>query len=210
MKQNSTKEILTITLKLLVICSVVAVIVAFVYGITKDRIALNEMMNTATALTEIYSEDFGGHPFEVKDGEFAVSDADGNTLATCSVAECEYIKDVTALYELCDADGNSLGYCVAIQPLGFKDVIKMLVAVNADLTVKGVKIVAMSETSGIGTKAQDASYLAQFTGRDAESSLQVDTIAGATKTTKPVIEAVSNSVNQVIKYINEKGGMASE
>jgi len=42
MKQTSTKEILVIAIKLLVICSIVATIVAAVNYITADKIAYNE------------------------------------------------------------------------------------------------------------------------------------------------------------------------
>ncbi len=212
MKQNNTKEILSIMLKLLIICSLVAVIIALVYGITKDKIHFNEMLKTSEALTEIYSDDFGGHEFSVVENSFIVYGNEGEEIAQCNVAECKYLNDVTALYVLSDGQNNSLGYCVSIQPLGFKDVIKMLVAVNSDHTVKGVKIVSMSETSGIGTKAKDESFLSQFIGRDSDSSLLVDTIAGATKTTKPIKEAVSRSIDQVIEYEKQtgKGGAENE
>ena len=59
MKQNNTKEILVIALKLLVICSIVATIVAAVNFITADKIAYNEKLNTAEALTGIYFDDYG-------------------------------------------------------------------------------------------------------------------------------------------------------
>lgn len=205
---KNTKEILSITLRLLVICAVVATIIAFVNAITKDKIEYNERIGTAQALTGIYSADYNGRVFEVDGNEYVIKDETG-VVVKCIEAELkEFIRaDITAMYILQDASNNPLGYCVAIQPMGFKDVIKMLVAVNPDFTVKGVKIISMSETSGIGTKAQDEGFLHQFTQMPAK---EVDTISGATKTTKPVIDAVDSSVDQVKAYMNISGGATNE
>ncbi len=206
MKQNSTKEILIIALKLLVICSIVATIVAAVNFITADKIAYNEKLNTAEALTGIYFEDYGKE-FEVDEESYVITE-DGNIKISCNQAEFDFSsKDIKALYVLSDAQNNTLGYCVSIQPMGFKDYIKMLVAVNPDCTVKGVEIVSMSETSGIGTKAQDPSFLNKFTNLNStEVGSEVDIISGATKTSKPVIDAVTASLNEVSLYISENGG----
>lgn len=227
MKENSTKQLLIIALKLLVICTIVAVIVAFVNFVTKDRITFNEKQNTALALTGIYGADFGGAAFEVSadasKGEFVLTNPEDNKIISCASADCTLTEDVTALYVLKDSEDKIISYCVAISPMGFKDKIDMLVAVNSDLTVKGVKIVSLSETSGIGTKVQENTFLEKFVGRkifdktsaekkeatDEEKSTDidnVDTISGATKSSKPVINAVKNSLKQVVSYINENGG----
>ena len=208
MKNNETKKIFSIAIKLFTICSIVAVIVAFVNGITKDRIIYNERISTAEALSEIYSEDFGSKSFKVSGEEYIIKD-DNGIIAKCVEAQVDEFTDddITSLFVLTDRDGNDIGYCVAVQPMGFKDVIKMLVAVNPDLSVKGVKIISMSETSGIGTKAADESFLSQFKVKPAA---EVNVISGATKTTKPVIGAVEGSVQQVTAYINITGGAANE
>lgn len=206
MKQNSTKEILVIALKLLVICSIVATIVAAVNFITADKIAYNERLNTAEALTGIYYEDYGKE-FEV-DGESYVITEDGNLKISCSQADFDFsTKDIKALYVLTDSEENTLGYCVSVQPMGFKDYIKMLVAVNPDCTVKGVEIVSMAETSGIGTKAQAPEFLEKFVNlNSANVKSEVDIISGATKTSKPVIDAAAASLGEVSAYIHESRG----
>lgn len=205
-KNNNVKEIFVISIKLLVICSIVATIVASVNFITKDKIAYNEKLSTANALTGIYHNDYG-NDFAVDGDNFVISE-NGKILLTCSQENIEFSsKDVKALYVLRDAENSVHGYCVSVQPMGFKDYIKMLVAINPDLTVKGVEIVSMSETSGIGTKAAEPSFLNKFTNlNETEVKRDVDVISGATKTSKPVIDAVSSALNEVAGVYAFVGG----
>lgn len=210
MNKTSAKDIIIIAAKLLIICSIVAAIVASVNFITADKIAYNERVNTAEALTGIYFDDYNA-PFTVDNDGFAIKDEE-NVLITCKQEEFDFTSnDVKALYTLNDANGKTVGFCISVQPMGFKDYIKMLVAVNADCTVKGVEIVSMSETSGIGTKAKDESFLSQFINLDEVAvKRDVDIISGATKTTKPVIDAVAASLYEVSEYIHKNGGAANE
>ena len=223
MKNNNTKEIFSIALRLLIICSIVAAIIAFVYSITKDKIDYNNRVKTAVALSEIY-----GKEFEVSGNEY-ITKLDGKVAEKCTAVECQTINDdVTGLYVLSSNSGETLGYCVSIEPMGFKDVIKMLVAVNDDFTVKDVKIVTMSESSGYGTRAKDDPtppegkdstwFLKQFTGKSIEAFSKdsagnyenIDIISGATTTSKPVIGAVSVAIEQVKSYHNTLGGEVNE
>lgn len=205
-KNSNFKEIASIALKLLVICSIVATIVASVNFITKDKIEYNEKLNTAEALTGIYYNDYN-NSFTVSDDSFVITEND-KVILTCSQEHFNFSsKDVKALYILKDADSKIHGYCVSVQPMGFKDYIKMLVAVNPDCTVKGVEIVSMSETSGIGTKAKEPSFLNKFKNLGyTQVKSEVDIISGATKTSKPVIDAVSASLYEVSEYIHYIGG----
>jgi len=206
MKQSNVKEILSITVKLLVICSIVAFIVASVNFITKDKIALNQRISTAEALTDIFKDDFNGHSFTVDESsdKYIIYDDSNTVIAQCITAQCDMNENVSALYVIENENGDELFYGVAIAPMGFKAEINMLVAVNPDLTVKGVKIISMSETSGIGTKAADNGFLSKFVGKNEVSSKEVDIISGATKTSKPVINAVSEACNQVALYQSQK------
>ncbi len=203
--QSKNKDIAVITIKLLVICAIVAFIVAFVNYITKDRIENNVRVSTAQALTDIFKDDFNGHSFSVSGEEFIIEE-NGSTVAKCVIADCPLNPDVKALYVIENDKGEPLFYGVSVAPMGFKAEINMLVAINPDLTVKGVKIVSMSETSGIGTKAQDSGFLSKFVGKNESQAKNVDIISGATKTSKPVINAVANACNQVFVYKSALGG----
>ena len=205
MTDKTNKDYIIIALKLLIICAIVALIVAWVNLITKEKIAFNEKENTAASLTDIFNEDFGARAFTIDNDGFVIKE-NHDVVARCVVAECPLNKDVKALYVIEDSQKNPLFYCVSISPMGFKAEIGMLVAVNSDLTVKGVKIISMSETSGIGTKAMEPSFLSKFNGVTEVGAKNVDVISGATKTTRPVIDAVANACNQVSIYKAESGG----
>ena len=205
MTDKTNKDYLIIALKLIIICAIVALIVASVNLITKDKIAFNEKENTASALTGIFSQEFDARAFIIDGDGFIIKEND-NIIARCIIAECSLNKDVKALYVIEDSHKKPLFYCVSIAPMGFKAEIGMLVAVNPDLTVKGVEIVSMSETSGIGTKAKEPSFLSKFNGVTEVGAKDIDVISGATKTTRPVIDAVANACNQVAVYKADIGG----
>ena len=110
------------------------------------------------------------------------------------VREAVYVKNASS--------GRLLGYCVTVAPKGFSGEIVMLVAINANLTVKGVKILEMSETAGIGTRIESEGWFAeQFRHKSREISIsspygrpggnEVDTVAGATKSSKAFLEGVN-------------------
>ena len=65
----------------------------------------------------------------------------------------------------------------------------------ADGSITGVWVDASGQTAGIGDKAADAGYLSQYMGISDEAGLdQVDTIAGATQSSRGVKKAVRKCI----------------
>lgn len=194
MQKKSALEIVVITVKLLVICAGIALLVAGVNYLTKDKIAENELEKTTKALAELFG----------KDSEFTDITKDV-TLADA----------VNTVYEAKDTSGKVLGYCAAVSPKGFAGEINMLVAVDASNKILGVSVVSMSETKGIGTKILDPKFLNQFKGKSiniAYSSKDggVDTISGATKTSKPTIDGVNMATKVLGTFLGGKKGGTNE
>jgi Na+-translocating ferredoxin:NAD+ oxidoreductase RnfG subunit len=77
---------------------------------------------------------------------------------------------------------------------GFKppDGITLLIAMNPDGTVRGVIPLQIKDDPGIGTRINDAKFLAQFVNADADS--EFDGITGATYSARGVMEAVKIAV----------------
>lgn len=207
-KNSDVKTIAVIALKLLVICSLVAVLVATVNHFTKDRIVLNQKIKTADALTQICKNE--GLFFSVDDnGGFAVKDGEGSPAGVCRAFDGELLEDVDSLYIIESLDGDVISYCVEASPMGFKDEVSMLVAINPDMTVKEVQIISLSDTKGIGDKVTNASHLSGFVGRKNGFNVSDMVIAGATRTSEPVAKAVNTALAQV-EASAENGGDSNE
>lgn len=203
--KSDFKSIAVIALKLLVICSITAAIVAAVNFFTKDRIVLNQKIKTADALTEICSSD--GLVFSVdEDGGFAVSDAGGNTAGACRTYEGTLLDDMDAVYIIENLGGEVSSYCVEASPMGFKDEISMIIAINPDFTVKDVQIISLSDTKGIGDKVMKPDHLAGFKGRKSGFDVSDMVIAGATRTSEPAAKAVNTALEQIEIVVGNGGG----
>ena len=110
-KQNNTKEILIIALKLLVICSIVASIVAFVNAITKDKIALNEKISTAEALSGIYKCNLEYNE-ESKNFECLKETSSGEISSVSEISIKEKRGQIVSFYQLSLTFGILFSYFV--------------------------------------------------------------------------------------------------
>ena len=198
MQNNEIKGLATIAFKLLIICSIVAIIIASVNFVTKDKIALNERMSTAVALSEIYGFNFG-----VEDDAFVARNDNNDVLASCKSVKSGANSDIREIYEFKSSD-KIAGYCVFATPMGFKSNINMLIAIKPNLSIQEIKIISLSETSGIGTKIMNFDFLQSFVDKTYPVYESVDIISGATKSSKPVIIAADKALSAVAEYISSK------
>ena len=116
------------------------------------------------------------------------------------------VAEAVAVYAKSPASQKLAGYCVTVTPRGFSGNMTMLVAVNANITVRDVKILEMSETAGIGTKIESESWFAeQFKlksrnisearspGRAGDNA--IDAISGATKSSRAFLAGVNAALD---------------
>lgn len=110
---------------------------------------------------------------------------------------------VTAVYEGKAKDKTVVGHCVKVEPIGYGGAISMIVGVNADGTVQGVKIISMSETPGLGAKANEPEFTEKYIGKTAGIKVkksgapaddEISAISGATVTSKAVTEGVNAAI----------------
>lgn len=106
-----------------------------------------------------------------------------------------------------DASGETIGYVVTVTSKeGYGGDIQISTGIESDGTVKGISILSISETAGLGMKATDETFLKQFqekqvaqfeyTKSGASADNQIDALSGATITTS----AVTNNVNAALVY----------
>lgn len=91
-----------------------------------------------------------------------------------------------------------------------KNGLDLLIAMNSDGSVKAVSVVSVTDTPGLGTKVNDSSFLAQFSGKigqltavknQPKSEDEVQAVTGATYSSKGVTEAVNIAV-EVYSQLN--------
>lgn len=180
--------------RLIIVLGLITFICALLLGVvnqvTKGQIAQNQIDTRNAAMAEIIE----GATFE--DMNTTVPAPDKDTPA------------ITGVYKA-TKDGAEAGYCVEVQPKGFGGAITMIVGINADSTVAGVKVTGAAETPGLGAKAQsDAEWIAQYKGAAGDGSLKVtkdggtiNAITGATITSR----AVTLGVNTAATYVASLG-----
>lgn len=168
--KKSTWQIVLIGLKLLLICAIVAGVVAFVYTLTEDAYAQNMEKEKRIAIEGIFHE--GITPIDLS----------------------ESLQTEFPVYRVEENDAV-LGYCVEITTQGYGGDIQMMVGYNADGSILGVGIVSHSETPGLGDKIEGDDYRSQYVGKSGELALgeDIDAISGATYSSRYVMEGVNKA-----------------
>ncbi|MBI5700194.1 RnfABCDGE type electron transport complex subunit G [Candidatus Saganbacteria bacterium] len=96
-----------------------------------------------------------------------------------------------------------VGWVFLQSPQGYGGKIGMLVGVDTEGKVTGVKILSQKETPGLGVNILKESFLSQFKDKTADDPIEpkkdIEAITGATISSR----AVSNGVRQSIRSANE-------
>lgn len=192
-----TKYLLTLTLKLLVTCVIVAGLLGWVNSITEGPIADITKANTEAAMKAVVAD-----PASTFSDKLEITD-------DMVAAAAQYKATVSEVYEV-QSGGAAAGYAVKVSASGSQGTIVMMVGVDAEKAVTGVSIVTNSETSGIGSKVMSNEPLAnsgvgvldQFVGMShADGDLvvgsNVDAITGATVSSKGVTSGVNGALAAV-------------
>lgn len=190
------KETLTLTIKLLVICAVVAALLAWVNGVTAPMIAENNQKDFEAAMAEVLP-DAGGF-------EKVSSD-------TFSPSETGVKLD--SVYR-----AKSGGYVIStICSEGYGGDISVMVGIDSDNKVRQAKVMSMSETPGLGAKSTQPEFINQYSGLSegisviknaAPSGNEIAAISGATITSKAVTKCV-NTALEAAAFAAESEGTES-
>lgn len=152
---SSPRFLARLVITLTVICAAVAMLLAAVNAVTRTKIADNSAREKNEAILEIFTSGTSSELYKTLD-------------------------DGSEIYLVLHGDGV-IGYCAFVSESGFGGSIDMMVGVDSAYDTVGVKIVSMSETPGVGTKTNTASFLDRFVGKHHASPTEsVDGISGAT------------------------------
>lgn len=191
------KRIVHDALVLFAFTVILGLLLAVVYGITKAPIEKVNYEKTQAAYKQV---------FEDADSFEAYADFDADA-ANDLVAENGYSDEIEDVQVAEDASGNTLGYVITVTAKdASQSTITFSVGIQADGTVNGYSITDISETPGLGMKAQEEDFYSQFEGKQVDSFTvvkstptadnEIESISGSTITSK----AMANGVNACLVY----------
>lgn len=192
---------------LAVITIVAGCLLGLVYDITKAPIAQAQENAKQEAYRTVLADA----------AEFMVDDSFDSSQALNVLTEAGYTgDDISEVAMASDASGEVMGYVITVTSHeGYGGDIQISVGILSDGTVKGIEMLDISETAGLGMKATEAEFKDQFKDKQVEKFTytksgedgddKIDALSGATITTN----AVTNAVDSALVYFqNVLGGSA--
>lgn len=121
-----------------------------------------------------------------------------NTALTEVFSEADNFKKLSEETFEAQKQGKKIGLVSKVAPAGYGGAIQMLVGVDQNKKVTGVKILSLTETPGLGTNATNPDFLKQFVGKSTQDKIMpkddIDAITGATITTQAVCDGVKKAL----------------
>ncbi len=187
MGNNTFKEYIQPVVVLVLICLVITFALAYVNSITAPIIEENAAKTADAARTELLPQ---ATSFEQYEGDLVVVDPDKIYVTDCYIAE-------------------GAGMVITVATKSFGGILTEMIGIDDTGAITGVKVISHSDTKGLGTKAHDAAYLAQYIGiaelAEADSikgDSLVTHVSGATISSNAVYQGVCAA----LKQYNQVGG----
>lgn len=190
------REIVKPALILFIITAVSALLLGFVYEITKEPIEKAQAAEKTKALALLLPNAVEFTPeTEVPENGVKTGDA--------------LITEALTAY---NNTGKTEGYVISAQCGGYGGPIKILAAVNPDGTIAGISIISHSETAGLGANAAKNTFAGQYVNKSgtikvtkqAPADNEIVAVTSATITS----QAVTDCVNAALIFFREtiRGG----
>lgn len=197
------KKMLRETLILLMITMCAGFMLGFVYNLTKEPIRVQQEMTKMKACKEVFED---AVTFQGVEGFEEIVKYNGMD------------ADINELLVALDANNEELGYVFVLTTHeGYSGDITFSMGITKAGVVNGISITSISETAGLGMKAEEL-LQPQFAQKDVDEFVytktsatfdnQIDAISGATITTN----AITNGVNAGLSFFNIElqGGSQNE
>ncbi|MGN0481125.1 MAG: RnfABCDGE type electron transport complex subunit G [Lachnospiraceae bacterium] len=207
------KSIIKDALILCLITVIAGGCLGLVYEITKEPIATQQEEAKNKAYKEVFKtadDKYLAEKFEAVEGLDLAKVADA--VAAAGIEKDE-ITDIAAAK---DGNGLVVGYVFNVTAKdGYGGNIQFTVGILNDGTVNNISLLSISETAGLGMKAKEDSFQAQYRGKNVDSFTvvkdgtgatnpdRIDALSGATITSKAVTKGV-NSAIAAFKFITGK------
>lgn len=121
----------------------------------------------------------------------------------------EYGENVVEVYRAVSGS-EEMAYIIKTISKGYGGDIEVISGINMDGTIAGVVIGSMTETPGLGAKAQDQPFISQYNGKSIDNEIivsksstgaenEIVAISGATITS----QAVTDGINLAVEVFND-------
>lgn len=168
-------------------------LLGFIYELTKEPIRLQQEKAVTQACQTVFSE--------------AASFQEISYTASSELADKETENGVKlgVVFEAKDGTGETVGYVISTTSTrGYGGNIVLYTGISKDGTVKGVSILEISETAGLGMQASQVLVpqvknktvdAFSYTKNGSRADSELDAISGATITTKAFVNAVNAAID---------------
>ncbi len=202
MENKEKKMMLKEAVILFAITLIAGLVLGFVYELTKDPIRLQEEKAIQEACRNVFAQ-------------AATFEETAYTTSAVLAGELDEVGvEIGTVYNALDASGAQLGYVVETTTSeGYGGEITLYMGVTNDGTLNGVSILTISETPGLGMRAEEVlvpqfenvpATIFTYTKSGSTSDSEIDAISGATVTTKAVVNAINGGIRVVTEEL--KGG----
>lgn len=196
----------------MIITLVSGLLLGMVYEVTKDPIKKQEEEQKIAACQKVFED---AEEFQTIEEQ----SVDQMMLESLQKAQLEGKVQIDEVLKAVSKDGNTLGAVMQITSKeGYGGDICFMVGIQKDGTVNGISILSISETAGLGMKANTEEFKTQFSEKKVDSFVytkagataenEIDAISGATVTTN----AVTDGVNAGLSFFRtlSEGGVLDE
>lgn len=184
-------------------------ILGAVYQLTKEPIAAQEEKAKTEARQEVFADAVSFADMADFDPEAAQAVLDAGGFSGCGIDECALALD---------DGGNGLGWVLTVTAHdGYAGDIQFTIGVQNDGTLNGMSILSISETAGLGMRAEEV-LVPQFSGKKAERFVytksgaaaenEIDAISSATITTEAVVDGVNAGLYYFQTELTRQSGAA--
>lgn len=204
-KNDKIKSMIKDTGILLAITLIAGLMLGFVYELTKEPIRIQKENEVQEACKLVFNE---ASKFDKMD--VVPSQELSNQLSENGVT-------IGTMFNALNDAGASLGYVVeTTSSQGYAGNITVYMGVTAEGVLNGISILEISETPGLGMKAEEI-LVPQFkdkkvgsftyTKNSSKSDSEIDAISGATVTTSAITDAVNGGLRIVTEELMNGGSV---
>lgn len=187
-------DLIKTALTLFFIAALVAVLLAFANYVTAPIIAHSAKERLNQSLNSLMAE------------AVTFESVDDHTMVETAVP-------VLAVYRGLDKTDAETGYCIHVAPTGYSDTIEMIVAIDKEGAVSGVRILSISDTPGIGMKvSSDVDFQNSVLGISEIINIvksapvnpnDVQVISGASVSSTAYLDGVNTAI-EIVQFLNSE------